>query len=388
MTVLKILADYKIKAAKRREQETAFWRNLTGEEDVTIDGDISQKLNSIREDAEQNAYNLVLEFLDDPKRVKRKLLVADTATLTRIFLELNCEYPDVFVNPIRGRKPSAGFDYLHYLRESLLRVLTTNLELVKAKYQSRRSSYAAPDGYNYNPVYRSLYLQLKGLSRGLGEVLVAPTVTFPRKVWGDSFTKKVRTRIKNSLRRVLAELLGETKKYAVFSFECSADGTYHLHGLILLPVNKVEGLKVKLRQIAGSASNSVLVKDCPSRERLMSQYECRVNNAEWGKSTVKYRTEVTCGFADYISKDLGKRLGAGDIVSSIVTINPGRSSDVDYAAFNKARHEILSICAKHINSVLMILEPEELVSHLIEEDPLYQQLIVMMTNPRVLSKVA
>lgn len=93
--------------------------------------------------------------------------------------------------------------------------------------------------------------------------MVAPTVTFPRKVWGDSFTKKVRTRIKNSLRRVLAELLGETKKYAVFSFECSADGTYHLHGFILLPVNKVEGLKVKLRQIAGSASNSVLVKDYP-----------------------------------------------------------------------------------------------------------------------------
>lgn len=161
MTVLKVLADYKIKAAKRREQETAFWRDLTGEEDITIDGDISQKLNSIREDAEQNAYNLVLEFLDDPKRVKRKLLVANTATLARIFLELNCEYPDTFVNPVRGRKPSAGFDYLHYLRESLLRVLTTNLELVKAKYQNRRSSYAAPDGYNYNPVYRSALFTAK-----------------------------------------------------------------------------------------------------------------------------------------------------------------------------------------------------------------------------------
>jgi hypothetical protein len=263
----------------------------------------------------------------------------------------------------------------------LFRAITMNLELVKAKYQNQKSSYTATHGFKCNPAYRSYYLQLKGLANRTNKLLTAVNITLPREIWGENFTKKACTRIKNSLRRILAEVLGEHGKYAVYSFERSKNGTYHLHGLIVVSPDKVKELQTALRKIADSAPNSVLLKGKPIIERLMSRAECRVNAASWGKATLEYPSStVTRGFADYISKDLGKRLGDGTVRASIVTINPGQSSEANYAAYKKARHNILSICAKRIEEVLKALGPHEFISSLINELPILRQFINMMTG--------
>ncbi|MDN7125204.1 hypothetical protein J6I90_09955 [Pseudidiomarina sp. 1APP75-32.1] len=391
MTIMKIVADYKIKAAKRREQEAAYWRKIyCGTTDTFVDNKLSQELNHIRSEVEQRADHLVLEYLRSPKEVKRRLFSSDTVALANILLEQNCDFPDSFVRPMRGRTApaDADIDYEQILRKKLLEALTVNVELSKAKYQNQQSTCTATDGFKCNPAYRSYYLQLKGIAGRSNKLLTAVTVTFPRDTWGKNFTAKTRTKIKNSLRRVLAKVAGEHNKYAVYSFEESKDGTYHLHALIVVAKSEIEQLQKELRKLASSASNSVLLKHKPLIGRLMSTGECRMNNATMGNATIKYSSCVTRGFADYISKDLGKLIGDGRVRSSIVTINPGRGCEVNYAAYKDARSVILSICARRIEEVFRTLGTDELISTLINQHPICRRLIEMMTDHKELKRAA
>lgn len=392
MSVMELLADYKAKSAERKKKEEAQKKEETAKDRLVNDSYLSNQLNELRDETEQRADKLIVEYSSNPDQFKRELFRKDTISLVQTLLELNCEFPDAFTRPFRGKISTLTIDgnlpVEEMLRENLIRVLEIDLALVKARYQSQRSSYKASDGYKYNSAYRSIYLQLKALARLRGETLATITINLPTELSKTTFNCKTKTNIKNAFRRALADVLGEYGKYAAFSIECSKKGIYHLHGITVLPMCKKDKLQKRLRKFASSARNSVNIDHQWVNTRLMSIHERNINKAGGSNASVQHTSSVTCGFSDYISKDLGKRIGNSDVISSIVTISPGHNSNVDYAAYRHARHQILSICANRINEEVKSFGFEEIVHSFVRESPIYRTLVNLMTSTNAIVSAA